>query len=56
MQALTEGIHSREALDMVKEHVRMLMGEAAKAFSSAIIKMPKVQAVQVCSYILLPHA
>lgn len=32
---------------MVKEHVRMLMGQATLAYDAAIVKMPKLQAVQV---------
>ena len=47
MQALTEGIHTKEALDLVREHVRGIMGPAAVAFSNAMIKMSKLQAAQV---------
>lgn len=52
MQALTEGIHTKEALDLVREHVRGIMGPAAVAFSNAMIKMSKLQAAQVhpCSH------
>ena len=32
---------------MVKEHVRTLMGQATLAYDSAIVRMPKLQAVQV---------
>ena len=42
-----QGIHSKEALEMVKEHVRTLMGQATLAYDSAIVRMPKLQAVQV---------
>ena len=45
-QALTEGIHTREALDLVREHVRGIMGQAAMAFSNAMIKMSRLQAAQ----------
>ena len=47
MQALTEGIHTKEALDLVREHVRGIMGPAAVAFSNAMIKMSRLQAAQV---------
>lgn len=38
---------------MVKEQVRMMMGQATLAYDAAVIKMPKLQAVQVstsCSF------
>lgn len=47
VQALTEGIHTKEALDLVREHVRGIMGPAAVAFSNSMIKMSKLQAAQV---------
>lgn len=47
LTALTEGIHSREALEMVKEHLRSMMGSAAGAFSNAGVKMSKLQMTQV---------
>ncbi len=47
VQALTDGIHTKEALDLVREHVRGIMGPAAVAFSNAMIKMSKLQAAQV---------
>ncbi|CAL5219382.1 g1204 [Coccomyxa viridis] len=47
LKSLTEGIHTKEALDLVREHVRGIMGPAAVAFSNAMIKMSKLQAAQV---------
>lgn len=46
-QALTEGIHSKEALDMVKDHVRSIMGPAAMAFANTMLQISKLQAAQV---------
>ena len=54
MQSLTEGIHTKEALDLVREHVRGIMGPAAVAFSNAMIKMSKLQAAQVGPLSLQP--
>lgn len=42
-----QGIHSAEAVEIVKEHVRAMMGQAVMAHNSTLIKMPKLQAVQV---------
>lgn len=42
-----EGVHSREAIDMVKEHVLAVLGPASMAFSNTMIKMSKLQAAQV---------
>ncbi|KAI3427925.1 hypothetical protein D9Q98_006317 [Chlorella vulgaris] len=47
LQALTEGVHSREAIDMVKEHVLAVLGPASMAFSNTMIKMSKLQGAQV---------
>ena len=47
MQALTESIHTKEALDLVRDHVRGIMGPAAVAYSNAMVKMSKLQAAQV---------
>lgn len=47
LKALTEGIHSREALETVKEHVKTVMGPASMAHSNTILKMSKLQAAQV---------
>lgn len=47
--ALTEGIHSKEALELVREHMLGVMGAAASAkFSTELIKMSKFQMAQVC--------
>jgi hypothetical protein len=40
-------VHSREAIDMVKEHVLAVLGPASMAFSNTMIKMSKLQAAQV---------
>lgn len=46
--ALTEGIHTREALELVREHLLGVMGPAASTkFSSELIKMSKFQMAQV---------
>lgn len=47
LKALTESIHTKEALDLVRDHVRGIMGPAAVAYSNAMIKMSKLQAAQV---------
>ncbi|KAL4420096.1 hypothetical protein ABPG77_000577 [Micractinium sp. CCAP 211/92] len=47
LRSLTEGVHSREAIDMVKEHVLAVLGPASMAFSNTMIKMSKLQAAQV---------
>lgn len=47
LKALTEGIHTREALEMVKEHMLGAMGPASMAFADTVIKMSKLQAAQV---------
>ena len=49
IHALTSGIHSAEALDMVKDHVRSIMGQAAMAFPNTMLQMSKLQAAQVWS-------
>jgi hypothetical protein len=47
--ALTEGIHSKEALELVREHMLGVMGAAASnKFSTELIKMSKFQMAQVC--------
>ena len=46
-KALTEGLHSKEALDMVRDHVRSIMGPAAVAFPNTMLQMSKLQAAQV---------
>ncbi|GBF90000.1 hypothetical protein Rsub_02706 [Raphidocelis subcapitata] len=46
--ALTEGVHSREALELVREHLLGVMGPAAgRQFSSELVKMSKFQIAQV---------
>lgn len=47
LKALTEGVHTKEALDMVKEHVLSVLGPASMAFADTRIKMSKLQAAQV---------
>lgn len=48
LKALTEGIHSKEALELVREHLLSVMGATAMAqFSNTVIKMSKFQMAQV---------
>ena len=47
LNALTEGVHTKEALDMVKEHVLSVLGPASMALANTRIKMSKLQAAQV---------
>jgi len=47
LKALTEGVHTKEALDMVKEHVLSVLGPASMAFADTMIKMSKLQSAQV---------
>jgi hypothetical protein len=48
LAALTEGVHSKEALELVREHLLGVMGPAAgRQFSSELIKMSKFQIAQV---------
>ena len=47
LKSLTEGVHSREALDMVREQVKGVMGPAAAAYANTVLKMSKLQAAQV---------
>ncbi|GFR44870.1 hypothetical protein Agub_g6213 [Astrephomene gubernaculifera] len=48
LKALTEGLHSREALELVREHLLQIMGPtAAGAYSAAYVKMSKFQMAQV---------
>jgi hypothetical protein len=47
LKALTEGMHTKEALEMVKEHVLSILGPASMAFADTMIKMSKLQAAQV---------
>lgn len=46
--ALTENLHSKEALELVREHMLGVMGAAASSkFSTELIKMSKFQMAQV---------
>lgn len=47
LKALTEGVHTKEALEMVKEHVLSILGPASMTFADTMIKMSKLQAAQV---------
>ena len=48
LNRLTEGVHSREALDMVREHLMAVLGGAGEnAYSSQLVRMSKLQAAQV---------
>jgi len=44
---LTEGVHSEEALALVKEHILAVMGPASQALGSTPIKAGKLQAAQI---------
>lgn len=47
LRSLTEGVHSKEALEMVKEHVLGMLGPASVGFANTMIKMSKLQGAQV---------
>jgi hypothetical protein len=47
LKALTEGVHSIEAIQLVKEHILSVLGPAAMALPDTLIKMSKLQAAQV---------
>lgn len=48
LKTLTEGIHTKEALELVREHLLAMMGPSADAsFSNALIKISKLQMAQV---------
>lgn len=48
LKALTESMHSKEALELVREHILSVMGAAAyNRFSTEVIKMSKFQMAQV---------
>ena len=47
LEALTRGVHSVEALDLVREHVLAVMGQTAMAVASAKLKLSKLQMAQV---------
>ncbi len=42
-----DGVHSRDAVELVKEHVLSVLGPASMAFSNTMIKMSKLQGAQV---------
>lgn len=46
LNALTQGVHTPEALEMVKDHLRSVLG-GQEAFSNVMVKMSKLQAAQV---------
>jgi hypothetical protein len=48
LTALTEGIHSKEALELVKEHILGVMGPVSTTqFSNVAVKMSTFQMAQV---------
>ena len=48
LRKLTVEVHSAEALDMVKSHLKQLLGPSVgAAFSTAMVKISKLQAAQV---------
>jgi hypothetical protein len=47
LKALTEGVHTKEAIEMVKEHMLGALGPASMAFGDTVIKMSKLQSAQV---------
>jgi hypothetical protein len=47
LRSLTEGVHTKEALDMVKEHILSILGPASMALADTRIKMSKLQSAQV---------
>eukprot|EP00210_Caulerpa_lentillifera_P003399 g3243.t1 len=47
LKALTEGVHSVEALGLVKEHVLSILGPSAIAFANQKVTLSKLQMAQV---------
>ena len=48
LNQLTKGVHSVEALEMVKEHLLGMLGpEASTAYSNTMVRMSKLQAAQM---------
>lgn len=47
LKALTEGVHTKEAIEMVKEHMLGALGPASMAYGDTVIKMSKLQSAQV---------
>jgi hypothetical protein len=46
-KALTEDVHSADALELVKQHLSTILGPAPAAFSNVMLKISKLQAAQV---------
>ena len=52
LSKLTTGVHSSEALEMVRDHLMAALGpEAANSWPSQLVRMSKLQAAQVLSLI-----
>ena len=48
LNQLTNGVHSVEALEMVKEHLMGMLGpQASAAYSNSLVRMSKLQAAQM---------
>jgi hypothetical protein len=47
LTVLTNGVHSKEAIEVVKEHMMSLMGPANSAYSNTILKSSKLQSAQI---------
>jgi len=48
LNRLTDGVHSKEALEMVREHLMAVLGGAGEnAYSAQLVRMSKLQAAQV---------
>ena len=47
LKALTEGVHTKEAIEMVKEHMLSALGPASMAYGDTVIKMSKLPSAQV---------
>ena len=48
LNQLTNGVHSVEALEMVKEHLMGMLGpQASNAYSNSLVRMSKLQAAQM---------
>mmetsp|Transcript_7986 Transcript_7986/g.26414 ORF Transcript_7986/g.26414 Transcript_7986/m.26414 type:complete len:452 (+) Transcript_7986:83-1438(+) len=48
LNKLTDGVHSKEALEMVREHLLAVLGQGSEnAYSSQLVRMSKLQAAQV---------
>lgn len=57
LKALTESIHSQEALELVKQHLLSIMGPATLSqFSNAALKMSKFQMAQMyCASVMFGY-